>query len=41
MSDLLVNIVFYLPLICVADPEKFQNIIFSPWDRENIQNDVA
>ena len=24
-----------------ARPRKIQNIIFSPWDRENTQNDVG
>ena len=36
-----VDIVFCPPSICMPDPEKLQNIIFSPWGRENIQNDVA
>ena len=31
-----VDIVFCLPSICVLDPEKSKNIIFSPWGRENI-----
>ena len=33
--------VFCLPSICMQDPEKSKNIIFSPWGYENIYNDVA
>ena len=36
-----VDTVFFLPLICVPDFEKPKNIIFSPWGRENTENDVA
>ena len=36
-----VNIVFCPPSICVLGLEKSKNIIFSPWSREDIQNDVA
>ena len=36
-----VDTVFYSLSICVPDPEKSTNIIFSPWGRENIQNEVA
>ena len=31
-----VDTVFCLPSIFMQDPKKFQNIIFSPWGRENI-----
>ena len=36
-----VDTIFYLPSICMLDPEKSKNIIFSPWGRENIQNSVV
>ena len=35
-----VDTVFCLPSICMQDPEKSKNVIFSPQGRENIQNDV-
>ena len=31
-----VDTVFCPLSICVPDPEKSKNIIFSPWDRKNI-----
>ena len=36
-----VDIVFCPPSICVPDPKKSKNIIFSPWGYEDIQNDMA
>ena len=36
-----VDIVFCPPSIRMQDLEKSQNIIFSPWGRKNIQNDMA
>ena len=36
-----VDTIFCSSLICMPDPEKSQNIIFSPWGRKNIQNDVV
>ena len=44
MSDkegAILDTVFCLPSICVSDPEKSQNIIFTLEGRENIQNDAA
>jgi len=38
---MLVDTIFYPPLICMPDPEKSQNIIFSSWGRKNIQNDAV
>ena len=38
---MLVDTIFYPPLICVPDLEKSQNIIFSSWGRKNIQNDAT
>ena len=36
-----VDTIFSLPSICVSNPEKPKNFIFSLWGRENIQNDVV
>ena len=36
-----VDTVFCSSSICMLDPEKSKNIFFSPWGRENIQNDVV
>ena len=36
-----VDIVFYLPSICMPDLEKYKNLIFSPWGHQNIYNGVA
>jgi len=36
-----IDTVFCPPSICVPDHKKSKNIIFSPWGRENIQNDVV
>ena len=36
-----VDTIFCLLSICVPDLEKSKNIIFSPWNYENIQNDVT
>ena len=36
-----VNTVFCSPLICVPNPEKSKNVIFSPWGCEDIQNDMV
>ena len=36
-----VDTVICPPSICVLGLEKYKNIIFSPWSRDDIQNDVA
>jgi len=36
-----IDIVFSPPTICMPDPEKSKNIIFSTWGHENIQNDIT
>ena len=36
-----VGTIFCLPSICVLDPKKSKNIIFSSWVYESIQNDVV
>ena len=36
-----VDTIFCPLLICMPDPEKSKNIIFSPWGHENIYNDMA
>ena len=44
MSDkegAIIDTVFCLPSIYMPNPKKPKNVIFSPWGRENIQNDVT
>ena len=41
IKNAFVDTIFYPPSICMLDPEKFKNIIFSPWGRKNIQNSVV
>ena len=36
-----ISTVFCPPSICVPNPEKPKNIIFSPWGHENIYNGIA
>jgi len=40
-SELIVDIVFCPSSICVTDPKKSKNIIFSSWGYENIYNGIA